>query len=111
MKNFKFVSKNILGSEVKVKNILQKIKGLTYLSALKILKTFNGHLSVKIYKTVTSAFYNFVAFLNEKSLNITIKEAYINKGSILKKLFPRAKGKTDIRKKHFSHLIIILEKI
>jgi large subunit ribosomal protein L22 len=47
--------------------------------------------------------------LNEK--NLFVSKILVNEGPRLKKIFPRARGRADIKQKKMSHVTIVLEEI
>lgn len=109
MKNFKVKVKNIFCSFFKLKFILKNICKKSYLKALNYLSSFNTKSSSIICKALQSVHFNALHLSDSTNQSLFIKEAFVTKGRILKKVFPRAKGKTDIHKKHYLHLNIFLE--
>ncbi len=97
----------------KLNKILKQLKNKTYLEILYILKKLNilnKNINI-IIKTLFLAINNlyYLNLKNKKILNknnFKIIETYIIRGSILKRLICRAKGKSNIIKKKFNHLII-----
>ena len=86
----------------KIYSLLLKIKKKSYFEALIILKHFSQKASLIIWKALYSAVINS-GF--PKNL-IIITESFVNQGLILKRIQPRAKGKSFPIQKKMSHLTI-----
>jgi large subunit ribosomal protein L22 len=95
-------------SPFKISKILDKIRGKTYISALKILYNIPQKSSFFVLKTLLSAANN--AFYNNNILkeNLYISVAYANQGSILKRMHARAKGKSAKIEKKICHITIFV---
>ncbi|WMC20161.1 MAG: 50S ribosomal protein L22 [Enterobacteriaceae bacterium PSpyr] len=94
-------------SAQKLRLISNLIRGLKVLKALEILKYNSKKASNLIKKVLNSAIANSKKkFKNINSLYI--KKIYIDEGSRTKRIFPRAKGKTDYILKRTSHINIML---
>ncbi len=103
--------KYIRVSNYKLEKILSQIRGKLYKDAIKILKYIPQKSSFIIWKALYSAVSNGEHLLNAKKDDFIICEAYANKGSILKRVRPRAKGKAFQIQKKMSHLTIKVKKI
>jgi len=95
-------------SFTKLNLILNKIKGKTYIESLNILKYLPQKATYIIWQTLYSAISNAINNYKMNKEFIIISEFYVNKGPILKRMRPRAKGKADTIKKKLSHLTIKL---
>lgn len=90
----RLVADLIRGKEVKeAENILNFTKKRAALPLLKLLKS-----------AIANAKHNFN--LSEK--NLYISKILVNEGPRLKRVFPRARGRADIRQKKMSHITIVL---
>jgi large subunit ribosomal protein L22 len=116
------VSKSIRISPTKFYKLLSKIRGKNILQAEKILEVNCLNLRSVILKAIYAAQSNLKAKaklegqLNKRDLfilkrNLVIDEAFVNQGSILKRMQPRARGKGYRIEKKFSHLTIKLKAI
>ena len=96
-------------SPSKISKILNKIKGKMYTEALKILYNIPQKSGIFVLKALYSAANN--AFYNKKILkeNLYISIAYVNQGSILKRIHARAKGKSAKIEKKTCHLTIFVK--
>lgn len=106
----------------KIKKLLNLIKGKTYIESLRILLLFKKKSALIIWKVLVSAMSNAYQIFDMKKSEDLIKkimlnklhkfiifEAFITRGSILKRTQPRAKGKSYKIEKIFSHITIILK--
>lgn len=114
------VSKSIRVSPFKFDSLLSQIRGKTVWEAEKILQSKYSNVRTIISKTLYGAESNLRAkfvlegqlegkdfFLFKKSL--IVDEAFVNQGSILKRMQPRARGKAYKIEKKFSHLTLKLK--
>ena len=98
-------------SSTKLNKILVKIRGKKYSEALKILKYIPQRAGTVVWKTIHSAVSNGINNFNFQKENIIIITAHVSKGSILKRLRPRARGKSFPIQKKLSHLTIKVKEI
>ena len=108
MKTFNIVLKNIFCSYLKNQKVLKHLRRKSYKSALNKTYHMKTRLASIIWQGLRSLFSNIFELGYIDIGNLVLKEIFLTKARIIKKFFPRAKGKTDIRKKRFSHLNIIL---
>jgi len=92
----------------KLNLILNKIKGKRYIDALNILKYLPQKGTYIIWQTLYSAMSNAINNHKMNKNSLIISEFYANKGPILKRMQPRAKGKSDEIQKKMSHLTVKL---
>lgn len=102
-------------SPSKINLILKKIRGKTYTQALLLLRKIPRKSTAVIWKalsTVADQLSNQkIDLSSEKSLdkgNFIIGTAFVNRGPILKRMQPRAKGRAYRIEKIFSHLTLTL---
>ncbi|WGS66131.1 50S ribosomal protein L22 [Enterobacteriaceae bacterium ET-AT1-13] len=96
-------------SAQKLRLISNLIKGKNAIKALEILKYNSKKASNLIKKVLKSAISNFKIYnINTNVKLLYIKKIFIDEGSRSKRIFPRAKGKTDYILKRTSHINIIL---
>lgn len=95
----------------KIEKYLRLIKGKTYIEALKLLlflsfkqKPISIVLKL-LYCGAANAYHNSSI---EKE-NLIIKEAFVTRGNILKRIQPRARGKSYKIEKIISHVTIKLK--
>ncbi|AGX88782.1 50S ribosomal protein L22 [Mycoplasma parvum] len=103
------VHKNVKVSPKKAILVCRLIQGKSLAEAYKILNSINEKKTVKLLsKLLLEASANAVNNYAMRGDNLHIQECVANKGMILKRAFYRAKGRTDLRLKRFSHLSVTL---
>nr|YP_009397484.1 ribosomal protein L22 [Dasyclonium flaccidum]ARW66670.1 ribosomal protein L22 [Dasyclonium flaccidum] len=111
--NSQAIGKYIRVSTHKSRRVLQQIKGKNYNEARLILEFMPYRVCKTIIKILESAFSNISQQtnynINKKEL--IIKEAFANKGPILKRFQPRAQGRAFPIQKPTCHITIKLETI
>jgi len=105
-KNISATSKYIRIAPTKINLIIAKIRGKTYKEALQILKFLPQKSGGVVWQTLYSAVSNATQNFNLEKEKLIITEAFVNQGSILKRMQPRARGKAYEIQKKFSHLTI-----
>jgi large subunit ribosomal protein L22 len=103
------ISKYNLIAPKKIQKYLKLIKGKTYSQALSILLPLKQKATVSIWKTLYSAAANASKNFSIDKENLIVSTAFVTRGSILKRMQPRAKGKGYRIEKIFSHITIKLE--
>jgi len=104
-------SKYLRVGPTKINKIISKIRGKTYKQALEILKDLPQKSASLVWQTLYSAISNGTNNFNFERNNLFISEAYVNAGSILKRMRPRARGKAFAIEKKFSHITIKVAEI
>lgn len=106
-------------SPSKINVILEKIRGKTYTEALVLLRKIPKKSTAVIWKALSTAADQLsnkkIEVSSDKNFdkgNFIIGTAFVNRGPILKRMQPRAKGRAYRIEKIFSHLTLKLnEKI
>ena len=102
--------KNIFCSSKKLRPVLDLIRGQNVARALHILQNCPKKKCAHIIsKSINAAVANGVNGKNFFKENLYVTVAFSNKGKTMKRLFPRAKGSSNIRYKHVSNLYIGLQ--
>lgn len=99
-------SKYIRISPTKVDLIIDQIRGKTYKEALQILKYLPQKAASIVWQTLYSAVSNATNNFDLSKDKLIIKEAFVNKGPILKRMRPRAQGRAFLILKKMSHVTI-----
>lgn len=116
-KNILSISKYNRVAPKKIEKILNNIKKKSYIQVLTLLKQLKQKAGKIVYKVLYSAVANATQKLElscekEKLKNkLIIEEAFVTRGHILKRIQPRAKGKSYKIEKIFSHITIKLKEI
>jgi len=100
--------RNIRTSPQKLNLVAQSIRGLEVSKAIASLSFSRKRISVDVKKVLQSAIANAE---NNHSLDVDklyIKEAYVGKAIVMKRLRARARGRAARVLKPFSHLTIIV---
>ncbi len=93
----------------KIKKILDKIRGKSYLSALKFLYNIPQKPGLAVFKSIKSAASNLFHSNSAEKNKLFIKEIYVNQGPILKRIHARAKGKSAKIEKKMCHITVYIE--
>lgn len=103
---FTITSKMVKLSPTKVNLTLIKIRNKTYSEIIQILNKLpqkKGIILFNLFSTLLANTYNLVKIRKE---NIFLFETYVNKGAILKRQQPRAKGQSYLIQKRFSYITL-----
>nr|YP_009392727.1 ribosomal protein L22 [Bostrychia tenella]ARW61289.1 ribosomal protein L22 [Bostrychia tenella] len=108
---YQAVAKYIRLSTHKSQRVLKQIKGKNYDEARLILEFMSYRACKTIIKVLESALNNVSQQTNKKvnKKQLIIKEAFANKGPILKRFQPRAQGRAFPINKPTCHITIKLE--
>ncbi|CAL4325737.1 50S ribosomal protein L22 [Buchnera aphidicola (Protaphis terricola)] len=95
-------------SAQKVRLIANLIRGKKVSKALNILKFNNKKASILVKKVLESAMANAEHNNGIDIDQLKIKKIFIDEGSTMKRMMPRAKGRADRILKRTSHITIIV---
>nr|AEK94379.2 ribosomal protein L22 [Spirodela polyrhiza] len=104
----KALAQNIHMSPFKARRVIDQIRGRSYEETLMILELMPYRASFSILKLVYSAAAN----ANDLGLNeadLFISKAEVNGGTVLKRLRPRARGRSYRIKRPTCHITIVLK--
>nr|WBG69003.1 ribosomal protein L22 [Aglaonema hybrid cultivar]WBG69089.1 ribosomal protein L22 [Aglaonema hybrid cultivar]WBG69175.1 ribosomal protein L22 [Aglaonema hybrid cultivar] len=104
----KALAQNIYMSVFKARRVIDQIRGRSYEETLMILELMPYRASFPILKLVYSAAAN----ANDLGLNEAdsfISKAEVNGGTLVKRLRPRARGRSYLIKRPTCHITIILK--
>lgn len=102
------IARNLRVSPQKLNLVAQSIRGKAVSRALNDLNFSHKRIAKTVRKTVESAVANAE---NNHQLDVdslTIKEAYVGKSFVMKRMRARARGRSARILKPFSHLTVIL---
>nr|YP_010012256.1 ribosomal protein L22 [Caylusea hexagyna]QOI12683.1 ribosomal protein L22 [Caylusea hexagyna] len=103
------VGQYISMSAHKARRVIDQIRGRSYEETLMILELMPYRACFPIFKLVYSAAANASHNKGFNETNLVIRKAEVNEGNTVKKLKPRARGRSYPIKKHTCHIIIVLE--
>nr|YP_010009679.1 ribosomal protein L22 [Strigosella latifolia]YP_010009847.1 ribosomal protein L22 [Strigosella scorpioides]QNR94592.1 ribosomal protein L22 [Strigosella latifolia]QNR94760.1 ribosomal protein L22 [Strigosella scorpioides]QNR94845.1 ribosomal protein L22 [Strigosella scorpioides]WJZ22992.1 ribosomal protein L22 [Strigosella scorpioides]WJZ23079.1 ribosomal protein L22 [Strigosella scorpioides] len=95
----------------KARRVIDQIRGRSYEEALMILELMPYRGCYPIFKLVYSAAANASHNKGFKETNLVIRKAEVNQGNTVKKLKPRARGRSYPLKRSTCHITIVLEDI
>ncbi len=104
----KATSKFVRGSHIKFRRYLKLIRGKDAQVALDILDHLPSSNAKIIFKTLKSAVANADHNNDTPVENLTIKAAFADKGPVMKRFRPRARGRAFPIRKKISHLTIVV---
>nr|YP_010934213.1 ribosomal protein L22 [Pecteilis susannae]WKV24787.1 ribosomal protein L22 [Pecteilis susannae] len=108
-KEAKVLAQHIRMSVFKARRIIDQIRGRSYEETLMILELMPYRASYPILKLVYSAAANASNNMGFNEANLFISKAEVNEGAIMKKLRPRARGRSYMIKKTTCHIKIVLK--
>ena len=98
----KAINKNVRSSTRKVALILDYIRGKKADVAIRDLEFTRKRIAHDVKKTVQSAISNAENNYQYDIDNLYVKEAYVGKSLVMKRVRPRAKGRASGIKKRYS---------
>nr|YP_010164541.1 ribosomal protein L22 [Phalaenopsis wilsonii]QRM91304.1 ribosomal protein L22 [Phalaenopsis wilsonii]UDY72378.1 ribosomal protein L22 [Phalaenopsis wilsonii]WDD57700.1 ribosomal protein L22 [Phalaenopsis wilsonii]WKY96328.1 ribosomal protein L22 [Phalaenopsis wilsonii] len=102
-------TQNICMSVFKARRVIDQIRGRSYEEALMILELMPYRASYPILKLVYSAAANASHNMGLNEVDLFISKAEVNRGTIVKKLKPRARGRSYLIKKTTCYIKIFLK--
>nr|AMZ03476.1 ribosomal protein L22 [Bienertia sinuspersici] len=95
----------------KARRVIDQIRGRSYEETLMILELMPYRACYPIFKLIYSAAANARHNRRFKKANLIISKAEVNKGTTMKKLKPRARGRSYLIKRPTCHITIVLRDI
>lgn len=95
-------------SAQKVRLIIDLIRGKKASKALNILKFINKKAAILVKKVLESAIANAEHNNGSDIDRLKITQIFVNEGSTMKRMMPRAKGRADRILKRTSHITVIV---
>jgi len=108
----KAISKYISMSPLKIRRVLDQVKGKRVDQALDILHFSPKRAAAPIEKTIRSAVANLGNIEEGQRVDLDelfIKQAHVDEGPTLKRFRPMSMGRAGKIRKRTSHLTIVLE--
>lgn len=104
----KCIARYVKISPLKVKRILDQIRGRSYKESLIILTFMPYKACGIILKVLRSAASNCKQVFDLEESLLFVKEARVDKAPFLKRVCPHAQGRAFPIKKHYSHIISLI---
>ncbi|URJ24625.1 50S ribosomal protein L22 [Candidatus Blochmanniella camponoti] len=98
----------IRSSAQKLRLVVNTVRGKKVSQALDILKYTNKKSAELVKKTLESAIANAEHNDSSDINNLKIIKIFVDNGPIIKRIMPRAKGRSDKIMKRTSHLTIVV---
>ena len=95
----------------KARRIIDQIRGHSYEETLMILELMPYRACYPIFKLVYSAAANANHNMGSNEANLVISKAEVNEGTTIKRLKPRARGRSYLIKRPTCHITIVLKDI
>nr|YP_009741577.1 ribosomal protein L22 [Ptilotus polystachyus]QID76170.1 ribosomal protein L22 [Ptilotus polystachyus] len=95
----------------KARRVIDQIRGRSYEETLMILELMPYRACYPIFKLIYSAAANAKHNRNFNKANLLISKVEVNKGTTMKKLKPRARGRSSMIQRPTCHITIVLRDI
>nr|YP_010139657.1 ribosomal protein L22 [Gynura cusimbua]QQK55872.1 ribosomal protein L22 [Gynura cusimbua]WLS54878.1 ribosomal protein L22 [Basella alba] len=95
----------------KARRVIDQIRGRSYEETLMILELMPYRACYPIFKLIYSAAANASHNKGFNKADLIISKAEVNKGTTMKKLKPRARGRSYLIKRPTCHITILLKDI
>lgn len=105
------LGKHISMSPHKARRVIDQIRGRSYEETLMILELMPYRACYPIFKLVYSAVANASNIMGSQETNLIISKAQVSEGTTVKKLKPRARGRSYAIKRSTCHIIIVVKDI
>nr|YP_009473566.1 ribosomal protein L22 [Hydrocera triflora]AVI69823.1 ribosomal protein L22 [Hydrocera triflora] len=105
------IGRHISMSADKARRIIDQIRGCPYEATLMLLELMPYRACYPILKLVYSAAANATFSLDSKESNLIISKAEVNESITVKKLKPRARGRSYPIKRPTCHIRIVVKDI
>ncbi|KAL4434392.1 hypothetical protein ABPG75_000833 [Micractinium tetrahymenae] len=96
----------VRGSPLKVRRVLDQIRGRSYEEAIMILEYMPYKACEPVLKTLLSAAANAKQNLGLRKAKLVVSECFADEGPVLKRAQPRAQGRAYPIKKPLCHITI-----
>lgn len=106
---FKAVSKNVPFSPLKLRPIIDVVRGKNALFALQWLSTQALKRVVPIKKVIASAIANAKHREGIESQDLLVKTILVDQGRTFRYFKPGSMGKASPQRRRFSHISVVLE--
>lgn len=93
----------------KVNTVAKLIRGMDVTRAEAHLRFLTKRASLPLQKLIRSALANARHNLQATGSNFVIHEIVVTQGPMLKRRFPRSRGRIDVKRKRRSHVRLVLE--
>ena len=103
------IAKHVRMSPMKVRRVIDLVRGLDVTEALNVLKFAPQAASEPVYKVVASATANAENTEGLRAEQLFVSQAFVDEGMTLRRIRPRAKGSASRILKRASHITVVIE--
>lgn len=105
------LGRHIALSADKARRVIDQIRGRSYQETLMILELMPYRACSPIFKLVYSAAANASYNMGSDEANLVISKAEVNEGTTVKKVKPRARGRSYAIKRTTCHITIVMKDV
>nr|YP_010431417.1 ribosomal protein L22 [Styrax serrulatus]USS61345.1 ribosomal protein L22 [Styrax serrulatus] len=105
------LGQHISMSAHKARRVINQIRGRSYEETLMILELMPYRACYPIFKLIYSAAANASYIMGSDETDLIISKAQVNEGTTVKKLKPRARGRSYMIKRPTCHITIVVKDI
>ena len=103
------IARHVRMTPMKVRRVVDMVRGMDVVDALAMLQFAPQAASEPVYKVVASAAANAEQTAALRIENLFISQAYIDEGTTMRRIRPRAKGSASRILKRASHITVVVE--
>uniref|UniRef100_UPI0030DF13E4 ribosomal protein L22 n=1 Tax=Camellia synaptica TaxID=1454367 RepID=UPI0030DF13E4 len=105
------LGQHISMSAHKARRVIDQIRGRSYEETLMVLELMPYRACYPIFKLIYSAAANASYNMGSNETNLIISKVEVNEGTTVKKLKPRARGRSYLIKRPTCHISIVVKDI
>lgn len=103
------VSKYIMGSPIKMRRVINSVRGMRAPDALQVLSLLPQAAAVPVYKTIKSALANAEENYALDAEDMVVSRISVDEGPRLRRARYGARGRFKPVRKRLSHITVVLE--
>ncbi len=103
------IARHVRMTPMKVRRVVDMVRGMDVVDALALLQFAPQAASEPVYKVVASAAANAEQTAALRIENLFISQAYVDEGTTMRRIRPRAKGSASRILKRASHITVVVE--
>lgn len=103
------IARHVRMTPMKVRRVVDMVRGMDVVDALALLQFAPQAASEPVYKVVASAASNAESTASLRVENLYISQAFVDEGTTMRRIRPRAKGSASRILKRASHITVVVE--
>ena len=103
------IARHVRMTPMKVRRVIDMVRGMDVVDALAMLQFAPQAASEPVYKVVASAASNAEQTDALRIENLYISQAFVDEGTTMRRIRPRAKGSASRILKRASHITVVVE--